>query len=126
MKTFFIRYGLWVRLGTGVLVMLLCILVPFVIAMTTRSNGLGAGMYAISLFFLTPFSSLINGILASADLRRLWFLPAVPAAFSLALWAYPTGASLSFQLTPVLALAVGYAAMALCAFLLKRKKNRKS
>ena len=114
------------KLVFSVLVMLLCILVPFVIAMNTRSNGLGAGMYVISIFFLTPFSALINGILASTDLRRLWFLPAVPAAFSLALWAYPTGTSLSFQLTPVLALAVGYAAMSLCAFLLKRKKNRKS
>ena len=126
MKTFFTRYGIWVRLGISVLVMLLCILVPFVIAMNTRSNGLGAGMYAISIFFLTPLSALINGILASADLRRLWFLPAVSAAFSLALWAFPTGASLSFQLTPVLALAVGYAAMGVCAFLLKRKKNKKS
>ena len=126
MKTFFTRYGVWMKLVFSVLVMLLCILVPFVIAMNTRSNGLGAGMYAISIFFLTPFSALINGILASTDLRRLWFLPAVPAAFSLALWAYPTGTSLSFQLTPVLALAVGYAAMTLCVFLLKRKKNKKS
>lgn len=124
MKTFFTRYG--IRLVFSVLVMLLCILVPFVIAMKTRSNGLGAGMYVISIFFLTPFSALINGILASTDLRRLWFLPAVPAAFSLALWAYPTGASLTFQLTPVLALAVGYAAMTLCAFLLKQKKNKES
>ena len=126
MKTFFTRYGIWVKLGTSVLLMLLCILLPFVIAVTTRSNGLGAGMYAMSIFLFVPAVSLVNGILAAADVRRLWWLPAVPTALSLALWAYPTGASLSFQLTPVLALAVGYAAMALCAFLLKQKINKKS
>ena len=123
MQHFFTRYGIWIKFAASVLVMLICILVPFIIGTNTRNNGVGAGMYVISLFFLTPFSALVNGILAATDLRRLWFLPAVPAAFSLALWAYPTGAYLSFQLAPVLALALGYAAMGLCILLLKRKKK---
>ena len=126
MKTFFNRYGIWVRLGISVLVMLLCILVPYVIIMNTRSNGLGAGLYVLSIACFIPAASLINGILAAAERRKLWFLPAVPAILSLLLYPLSRDMYLSFQLTPVLALAVGYAAMALCAFLLKRKKNKKS
>lgn len=123
MKTFFTRYGIWIKLGTSVLVMFLCILLPYSIATTTRSNGLGAGLYVLSITFFIPFASLINGILAAAERRRLWFLPAVPALLSLLLYPVSGDMYLSFQLTPVLALAVGYAAMGLCILLLKRKKK---
>ena len=123
MKAFFHRYNIWIRLCVSVLLMLLLILLPFVIAVNTRSNGLGAGIYAMSVFLFVPAVSLTVGLLSSAKIRRMWFLPAVPAVLSLALWGYPTGASLSFLLTPVLALAVGYAAMLLCALFLKRKNK---
>ena len=125
MKTFFTRYGIQVRLGTSVLVMLLCILLPYGIVTNTTSNGLGAGLYVLSIACFIPAASLINGILAAADLRRLWFLPAVPAILSLLLYPVSRDMYLTFQLTPVLALAVGYAAMVLCVFLLKQKKNKK-
>jgi len=101
-------------------------LVPYVIIMNTRSNGLGAGLYVLSIACFIPAASLINGILAAAERRKLWFLPAVPAILSLLLYPVSRDMYLSFQLTPVLALAVGYAAMTLCAFLLKQKKNKKS
>ena len=126
MKTFFIRYGVWVRLGISVIQMAVLILLPYIAATTTRNNGLGAGLYVLSIACFIPATSLINGILAAAERRKLWFLPAVPAILSLLLYPVSRDMYLSFQLTPVLALAVGYAAMTLCAFLLKQKKNKKS
>ena len=126
MKTFFSRYGIWVRLGISVLVMAVLILLPYIAVTTTRNNGLGAGLYVLSIACFIPAASLINGILAAAERRKLWFLPAVPAILSLLLYPVSRDMYLSFQLTPVLALAVGYAAMTLCAFLLKQKKNKKS
>ena len=126
MKTFFHRHSLWIRLYISVVLLFLLILLPYIVIENTVSNGLGAGLFVLSIFCGIPFVSLVNGILAAGDLRRLWFLPAVPALVSLLLYPIPGDAYLAFRLTPLYALAAGYIAMLLCCLLLKRIRNKQS
>ena len=105
-----------------VVICVLIIAVPALIAHTTRSNGIGAGMWGITECFGLPLSSLLCGVLSSSDPKKLWILPAVPSA--LYFLFFPFSTALPYLLTQFFGLVLGYAVFALGIYILKNRKER--
>ena len=123
MKTWFT--SVWFRLGLCAVFLILCIAVPGVIVRTTHSNGIGAGVFVLTLFGGLPFTSLLCGIFASPDVRKLWFLPAVPNALYFCLFPILTDASPVYLLAQFNGLVIGYAAFILSRFLIRKTRSLK-
>ena len=117
--------SIWFRLGLCAVFLFLCIALPGIIVRTTHSNGVGAGVFVLTLFGGLPFSSLLCGILASPDPRKLWFLPAVPNALYFCLFPLMTDGSIAYRLAQCIGLVIGYAAFLFCRFLIRKIRSRK-
>ena len=113
----------WFRTALCAAAMLLLIVVPSIVARTTTSNGLGAGVFVLTLFAGVPVSSVLCGILAAPDARKLWILPALPSILLWLLW--PMDGYLPFRLAWFAGLVVGYAAFAVAIDILRKIRNRK-
>ncbi|MBR4961960.1 MAG: hypothetical protein IKY52_13780 [Clostridia bacterium] len=113
----------WFRVILCAVVMILFIVIPSIVARTTTSNGLGAGVFVLTLFAGVPLSSLFCGILAAPDARKFWILPALPSVLLWLLWSM--NGYLPFRLAWFAGLAVGYAAFAVAIDILRKIRNRK-
>ena len=117
--------SIWFRLGLCAVFLILCIAVPGIFVHTTHSNGAGAGVFVLTLFGGLPFTSLLFGIFASPDPRKLWFLPAVPNALYFCLFPILTDASAGYLLMQFTGLIIGYAVFVLIICLKKKIKTPK-
>ena len=113
----------WLRIILCAVFILLLIGIPSIVAYTTTSNGLGAGVFVLTVFVGGPVSSLLCGILAAPDARKLWFLPALPPVLLWLLW--PMNGYLPYRLAWFTTLIVGYAAFAVTIDILRKIRNRK-
>ncbi|MBQ8642964.1 MAG: hypothetical protein IJ480_12195 [Clostridia bacterium] len=112
----------WFRIVLCAVAVILFITVPAIVVRTTTSNGVGAGVFVLTVFAGGPVSSLLCGILAAPDARKLWILPALPSALLWLLW--PMNGYLPFRLAWFAGLAVGYAAFAVTIDILRKIRNR--
>ena len=103
--------------------MILFIVIPSIIARTTTSNGVGAGVFVLTMFVGGPVSSLLCGILAAPDARKLWILPALPTVLMWLLW--PMNGYLPYRLAQFAGLVIGYAAFAVTIDVIRKIRNRK-
>lgn len=117
--------SLWVRLLVCVVCCLLFIVVPAIVAHNTNSNGLGAGLFAITMLCGLPISSLVCGLLSASEPKKLWMLPALPQATYFLLFPILTDAYLSYRLAQFSGLLLGYGAFVLCIYILKHRNRKK-
>ena len=105
--------------------MILFIVVPSIIARTTTSNGTGAGVFVLTMFCGLPVSSLLCGILAAPDPRKLWVLPALPSVLYFLLFPFLADGYLPYRLAQFAGLVIGYAAFAVAIDVIRKIRNRK-
>ena len=105
----------WLKHAICLAAVLLGVIVPWAYVSGSHSNGLVAGVFAISWCFVLPVLSLLVGVIAGTDCRRMWMFPAIAPILMALVWPEIVAAAL------VVSLALGYAAMALGAVLLKRR-----
>ena len=117
--------SLRLRLLACVACCMLFIAVPALIVHNTNSNGLGAGLFAITMFCGLPVSSLICGVLSAPDPKKLWILPVVPSAVYFLFFPILTDAYLSYRLAQFSGLLFGYGAFALGLFIMKKRDCKK-
>ena len=103
---------------------MLFVAVPALIAHNTNSNGLGAGLFAITMLCGLPVSSLLCGFLSAPEPKKLWVLPALPSAVYFLFFPILTDAYLSYRLAQFSGLLFGYGAFVLGIYIPK-KRNRK-
>ena len=118
--------SLRLRLLACVACCMLFIAVPALIVHNTHSNGLGAGLFAITMFCGLPVSSLLCGVLSAPDPKKLWILPVVPSALYFLFFPILTDAYLSYRLAQFSGLLLGYGAFFLGVYILKKRNDRKS
>jgi len=116
--------SLWFHLLVCVVCCMLFIAVPALIVHTTHSNGLGAGVFVITMLCGLPVSSLLCGFLSAPAPKKLWFLPILPSAVYLLCFPILTDANLFYRLAQFSGLLFGYGAFVLGIYILK-KRNRK-
>ena len=116
--------SLWFRLLVCVVCCMLFVAVPALIAHNTNSNGLGAGLFAITMLCGLPVSSLLCGFLSAPEPKKLWVLPALPSAVYFLFFPILTDAYLSYRLAQFSGLLFGYGAFVLGIYIPK-KRNRK-
>ena len=116
----------WFCLIGCIFVSILFIAVPSLMAHTTRSNGLGAGLFVITLRYGLPISSLLCGFLSAVNPKKFWILPALPTAMYFLCFPYFVSSNLTFLLAQFSGLIAGYGAFALAIYILKNRKQRRS
>lgn len=90
-----------------------------------------AGMVSVILLFfgVDPIYSVISGIFAGRDIRHLWFLPVISAAFFLTgAWIFFDSGEMAFILYAVVYLMIGILAMiisGLTSMFINQHKMRK-
>ena len=119
MKNF--NKSLWLRLLACVVSCILLIAVPALIVHNTHSNGLGAGVFAITMFCGLPVASLLCGFLSAPNPTKLWILPALPSAVYFLFFPILIDANLPYRLTQFSGLLFGYGAFVLGMFILKKR-----
>ena len=117
--------SLWLRLLLCVVFCVLFIAVPALIVHNTHSNGLGAGVFAITMFCGLPVSSLLCGFLSAPNPKKLWILPMLPSAVYFLFFPILIDASLSYQLAQFSGLLFGYGAFLLGMLILKKRDCKK-
>lgn len=115
----------WFRIALCAGVMILLIVVPSIVLRTTTSNGLGAGVFVLTMFCGLPVSSLFCGILAAPDARKLWIFPALPSALYFLLFPFLADGYLPYRLAQFAGLVIGYAAFAVAIDIIRKIRNRK-
>ena len=115
----------WFCLFGCIFVSILFIAVPSLMAHTTRSNGLGAGLFVITLRYGLPIASLICGLLSAAAYKKLRILPALPTAVYLLCFPFIPLTNLSFGLAQFFGLIIGYGVFGLAIYILKNRKQRR-
>ena len=85
----------------------------------------GAGVFVLTMFCGLPVSSLLCGILAAPDPRKLWMLPAMPSVLYFLLFPYLAEGYLPYRLAQFAGLVIGYAAFAITIDILQKIRNRK-
>ena len=113
----------WFRASLCAVFTILFIVIPSIIARTTTSNGVGAGVFVLTMFVGGPVSSLFCGILSAPNARKLWILPALPTVLMWLLW--PMNGYLPYRLAQFAGLVIGYAAFAVTIDILRKIRNRK-
>lgn len=113
------------RIVLCVVCTILFIIIPAIVSRTTTSNGLGAGVFVLTMFCGLPVSSLLCGILAAPDPRKLWMLPAMPSVLYFLLFPYLAEGYLPYRLAQFAGLVIGYAAFAITIDILQKIRNRK-
>lgn len=119
------KKSLWLRLLACVVCCMLFVAVPGLIARNTNSNGLGAGLFAITMFCGLPVSSLLCGALSAPNPKKLWILPMLPSAVYFLFFPILIDASLSHQLAQFSGLLFGYGAFLLGMLILKKRDCKK-
>ena len=117
--------SLWLRLFACVVCCIIFVAVPALVVHNTHSNGLGAGLFAITMFCGLPVSSLICGVLSAPDPKKLWILPVVPSAVYFLFFPILTDASLFYRLAQFSGLLFGYGAFLLGMLILKKRDCKK-
>ena len=117
--------ALWLRLLACVVCCMLFVAVPGLIARNTNSNGLGAGLFAITMFCGLPVSSLLCGIISAPAPKKLWILPVLPSAVYFLFFPILTDAYLSYRLAQFSGLLFGYGAFLLGMLILKKRDCEK-
>ena len=112
---------LWFRLLVCVACCMLFVAVPGLIVHNTQSNGLGAGVFAITMFCGLPVASLLCGLLSAPNSTKLWILPALPSAVYFLFFPILIDANLPYRLTQFSGVLFGYGAFALGIFILKKR-----
>ena len=112
------------RLLVCVVCSMLFVAVPALIVHNTHSNGLGAGMFAITMLCGLPASSLLCGLLAASEPKKLWLLPALPSAVYFLFFPVLTDANLPYRLTQFSGLLFGYGAFILGVIILKKGNSK--
>ena len=115
----------WFRVVLCAVFTILFIVIPSIVTRTTTSNGLGAGVFVLTMFCGLPVSSLLCGILAAPDPRKLWALPALPSVLYFLLFPFLAEGYLPYRLAQFAGLAVGYAAFAVAIDILRKIRNHK-
>lgn len=115
----------WFRASLCAVFTILFIVVPSIIARTTTSNGTGAGVFVLTMFCGLPVSSLLCGILAAPDPRKLWVLPALPSVLYFLLFPFLADGYLPYRLAQFAGLVIGYAAFAVAIDVIRKIRNRK-
>ncbi len=118
--------SLWFRLLICVVCCFFFVVVPVLIVRSTNSNGLGAGVGAITILCGLPVSSLLCGLLSAPEPKKLWMLPALPQVVYFLFLPLFTDVSLTFLLAQFSGLLFGYGAFALGIYILKKLRNRKT
>jgi len=113
------------RIVLCVVCTILFIIIPAIVSRTTTSNGLGAGVFVLTMFCGLPVSSLLCGILAAPDPRKLWMLPAMPSVLYFLLFPSLAEGYLPYRLAQFAGLVIGYAAFAITIDILQKIRNRK-
>ncbi len=113
------------RIVLCVVFTILFIIIPAIVSRTTTSNGLGAGLFVLTMFCGLPVSSLLCGILAAPDPRKLWMLPAMPSVLYFLLFPSLAEGYLPYRLAQFAGLVIGYAAFAITIDILQKIRNRK-
>ena len=116
----------WICLFACVFISILFFAVPSLIAHNTRSNGIGAGIYVITLQYGLPISSLLCGFLSAVNPKKFWILPALPTAMYFLCFPYFVSSNLTFLLAQFSGLIVGYGVFGLAIYILKNRKQRRS
>ena len=116
--------SLWFRLLVCVVCCVLFIAVPSILAHNTRSNGLGAGLYVITMLCGLPISSLLCGLLSEPQPQKLWILPALPTAVYFLCFPFLSGGYLLYQFAQFSGLIAGCGTFVLGILFLKMG-NRK-
>ena len=120
--------SLWLRLLVCVVCCILLIAVPGIIVHNTNNNGLGAGVFAITMLCGLPVSSLLCGFLSAPNPQKLWILPVLPSAMyflCFPILADFADANLSYQLAQFSGLLFGYGAFLLGMLILKKRDCKK-
>ena len=117
--------SLWLRLLACVVCCMLFVAVPGLIARNTHSNGLGAGLFVITMFCGLPVSSLLCGIISAHAPKKLWILPVLPSAVYFLFFPILTDAYLSYRLAQFSGLLFGYGAFLLGMLILKKRDCKK-
>ena len=117
--------SLWLRLLACVVCCMLFVAVPGLIARNTNSNGLGAGLFAITMFCGLPVSSLLCGALSAPNPKKLWILPMLPSAVYFLFFPILIDASLFYRLAQFSGLLFGYGAFLLGMLILKKRDCKK-
>jgi len=99
---------------------ILLIAVPALIVHNTHSNGLGAGVFVVTLFCGLPVSALLCGFLSAFDPKKLWTFPALPSVVYFLFFPILTDANLFYRLAQFSGLLFGYGAFVLGRFILKK------
>ncbi len=117
--------SLWFRLLVCAVCCMLFIAVPALIVHNTRSNGLGAGLFAITLLCGLPVSALLCGFISAREPRILWSLPILPSAVYFLCFPMLTDAHLSYRLAQFSGLLFGYGAFVLGIYIPKKRNHKK-
>ena len=117
--------AIWFRLLICVVCCFLFIVVPVLIVRNTNSNGLGAGLGAITMLCGLPVSSLLCGLLSVPEPKKLWMLPALPQVVYFLFFPILTDAYLIYLLSQFSGLLFGYGAFVLGMFILKKRDCKK-
>jgi len=104
---------------------MLFVAMPALIVHNTGSNGLGAGVFAVTVFCGLPVSSLLCGFVSAPVPKKLWILPILPSAVYFLSFPFLTDAYLSYRLAQFSGLLLGYGAFALGIYILRKRNRRK-
>lgn len=116
-----IMKSLWFRLLLCLVCCTIFIAAPALVIHNTRSNGLGAGVFVLTLFCGLPLASFLCGLLSAAEAKKLWLLPALPSAVYFLFFPVLIDANLPYRLAQFSGLFLGYGTFLLGRYILKKK-----
>ena len=115
----------WMKHAILTAVILLAAIFPRAFVAGSNSNGLVAGVFAIAFTMAMPVLSLVIGAVCGTDVRRMWLFPVMLPVLSALCWQAVFWEFSPFTLDFVffiISIALGYAAMAIAAALMRRRK----
>ena len=105
----------WLAVSAAVMLALPWLAVTFV------KSDAGMAVSFLLFFSVDPLYSMIVGVYAGKDVRRLWSLPVIPAVlFLIGAWVFFYMGESAFVLYAAVYLALGMAAMLISMFIRKK------
>ncbi|MCH5186638.1 MAG: hypothetical protein J1F64_11045 [Oscillospiraceae bacterium] len=111
------NYIAWLILSAAVMLLLPAAAVAFV------KSDAGMAVSILLFFAIDPIYSLIVGIFAGKDIKKMWSLPVISSVtFLLGAWLFFDMGEIAFIMYAGIYLAIGIIAMLLSGFVRKRAK----